>query len=139
MINKKQVIMLITSLIICSTLISCSDDEPSVKDADSVFEHPHEIVTSLEKHKFNLEFADDCVTRELKNSINKESDKPRVEKVCTCIANFMMKDLTAVEAEKVLEEDSDTQSLRIRFDNAAYNCLQENQKPQTPKLFGKTS
>ena len=133
MMNKKLKVILL-SLAVCVTLVACSD-EPSVKDAKSVFEHPKEPVTSLEKHKFELEFSDDCVERELKNSTNKTSDKPRIEKACTCISEFMMKDLTAIEAEKVLEEDSDTQSLRIRFDNAAYNCLQENQPEQSPKLF----
>jgi hypothetical protein len=54
-----------------------------------------------------------------------------------CIAKFMMKDLTAAEIDKFLHEDKDTQSLRIRFDNAAYSCLQEKQPPQSPKLFGK--
>lgn len=133
MMNKKlNVIML--SLAVCMTLIACSD-EPSVKDAESVFEHPKKPVTGLEKHKFELEFSDDCIQRELRNSINKASDKPRIEKACSCIAEFMMKNLTAVEAEKVLEDDSDTQSLRIRFDNAAYNCLQEDQPEQSPKLF----
>ncbi len=135
MINKELKVILL-SLTICMALTACSD-EPSVKDAESVFEHPKEPVTSLEKHKFELEFTDDCVARELKNSVNKSSDEPRIEKACTCIAEFMMKDLTAVEAEKVLEDDSDTQSLRIRFDNAAYNCLQEDQPRQAPKLFGK--
>ena len=134
MINKKRIIEIL-SLVIYISLTACSEDEPSVKNAKSVFEHPKERVTGLEKHKFELEFTDDCVERELKISINQPSDKPRIEKACTCIAEFMMKDLTAVEAEKVLEEDSDTQSLRIRFDNAAYNCLQENQPKQSPKLF----
>ncbi|MCK5926459.1 MAG: hypothetical protein KAG10_11225 [Methylococcales bacterium] len=110
-------------LFIALTVIACSDD-------------PAEKATDIEKHQFQKEFADDCVARELKNSVNTNSDKPRIEKSCTCIAKYMMKDLTGIEAEKVLEEDTDTQSLRIRFDNAAYNCLQED-TVKNPKIMGR--
>ncbi len=114
---------LLLPLLIALTVIACSDD-------------PSEKATSVEKHKFQKEFADDCVARELKNSVNKESDTPRIQKSCSCIAQYMMKDLTGIEAEKVLEEDTDTQSLRIRFDNAAYNCLQED-TVKNPKIMGR--
>lgn len=128
--------LILTSFMACVTLIACSDNEnKSVKEADSVFDHPHEKVTDIEKHKFEHEFSQDCVTRELKNSINKIVDKKRFAKSCMCIAKFMMKDLTSVEAEKFLKEDKNTQSLRIRFDNAAYNCLQENKLPKKSKLL----
>lgn len=138
MINKKLIVTMLASVVISATLTACSDDEQaSVKEAKSVFDHPHEKVTDIEKHKFEHEFAQDCVTRELKNSVNKATDKKRFEKTCMCIAKFMMKDLTATETEKFLKEDKDTQSLRIRFDNAAYNCVQEKQPPASPKLFGK--
>lgn len=138
---KKLLFTALLSAVISTTLTACSDDDDaktsSVKEAKSVFDHPHDNATDIEKHKFEHEFAQDCVARELKNSVNKEEDRKRFEKSCMCIAKFMMKDLTAVEAEKFIEEDKDTQSLRIKFDNAAYNCLQEKQKPQAPKLFGK--
>ncbi len=139
MINKKLILTILISFVICATLVSCSDDDnKSVKDVETVFDHPHEKVTDIEKHKFEHEFSQDCVIRELKHSKEKNPDKERFKKPCMCIAKFMMKDLTAVEAEKFLTEDKDTQSLRIRFDNAAYNCLQENQPRQAPKLFGKS-
>jgi hypothetical protein len=138
MINKKLILTILANFVICTMLVSCSDDEnKSVKGGDRVFDHPHEKVTDIEKHKFEHEFSQDCVIRELKNSKDKNQDKERFKKPCMCIAKFMMKDLTAVEAEKFLTEDKDTQSLRIRFDNAAYNCLQENQPRQAPKLFSK--
>ncbi|MDQ7090035.1 MAG: hypothetical protein Q9M50_05250 [Methylococcales bacterium] len=130
--------MILTSFMVGAMLTACSDDEAkSVREVDSVFNHPHEKVTDIEKHKFEHEFSQDCVVRELKNSTNRVADKKRFSKACMCIAKFMMKDLTAVEAEKFLKEDKDTQSLRIRFDNAAYNCLQEDAKTPGPKLFGK--
>lgn len=114
---KKLLLALLPVLI----MSACSGDDPAEK------------ATSLEKHQFEREFAEDCAARELKNTNNKASDKPRIEKSCRCIAQYMMKDLTGIEAEKVLEDDTDTQSLRIRFESAAYSCLQEGLK-QTPKI-----
>ncbi|MGR9052690.1 MAG: hypothetical protein ACU84J_08580 [Gammaproteobacteria bacterium] len=127
----------------------CSDDnkpktanagKPSASLQHNAFDHSHGTeVTDLEKHKFEHEFADQCVARELRQSANKEeSDRQRLAKPCMCIAQFMMKDLTAKEAEKFLKEHKDTQSLRIRFENAAYHCLQQTAQPKPPKLFGKS-
>jgi hypothetical protein len=61
-------------------------------------------VTDIQKHVFEHEFAAECVDREVKNSINKDNDRKRFAKPCMCIATFMMKDLTAIEAEKFLKE-----------------------------------
>lgn len=143
--TRKLLFATLAGVALSTFLTACSDDggddkggkAESVKEATSVFDHPHEEATDIEKHKFEHEFAQDCVNRELRNSTNKASDKKRFEKSCMCIAKFMMEDLTAVEAEKFIKEDKDTQSLRIKFDNAAYNCLQEKQPPKGPKLFGK--
>jgi hypothetical protein len=77
----------------------------------------------MEKHTFEHAFADQCVARETKASNN--PDTAKLEKDCMCIAQYMMKDLTAVESEKFLEEDKNTQSLVIKYDAAAYHCLQE--------------
>jgi len=49
----------------------------------------------------------------------------------------MLKDLTAIEAEKFIKENKSTQSLRIRFENAAYHCLQEKEQPKSPQLFNR--
>ena len=49
----------------------------------------------------------------------------------------MMKDLTAIEAEKFLKEKKTTQSLRIRFESAAYHCLQEKEQPKSLQLFNR--
>jgi len=125
-----------------SVLVSaCSDDKPKTavkKSAHNVFDHSHGAeFTNLVKHKFEHQFADQCVEREIKNSVSKAIDRKRYAKSCLCIATYMMKDLTAVEAEKFLQEHKNTQSLRIRFENAAYHCLQEKSHPKGPKIFGK--
>ncbi len=123
------------------SLSGCSDDKPKtvVKKAEHAsFDHAHGMeVTNLVKHKFEHDFAEQCVAREIKNSVNKDVDKKRYAKPCLCIATFMMKDLTEVEAEKFLQEHKNTQSLRIRYENAAYHCLQEKAHPKAYKLFGK--
>jgi hypothetical protein len=94
-------------------------------------------VTSGDKQKFEKTFENQCVDRELKNSTNPENDKARVSKACECIATFMMKDLTAIEAEKFLIEHENAQSLTIKYENAAYHCLQQKSPPQAAHLFGK--
>ncbi|MEE9346493.1 MAG: hypothetical protein V3U88_12880 [Methylococcales bacterium] len=86
-------------------------------------DHPHdETVTDMEKHKFQHKFADQCVEREIRNSPEAKSNKRSLEKTCMCIADYMMKDLTAVEAEKFLDEKKNPRSLQIRFNNATYFC-----------------
>jgi hypothetical protein len=122
--------LLLSSLFISTLLTACSDDEPEIK-----FDHPHSNIGSLKKHTFEHKFADLCVERELKNSINKKEDKKRVEKSCLCIATRIMRNLTEVEAEKFLVEKKNTQSLKMSFDEAAYFCLQKTAKP--PVLFGR--
>ncbi|WP_198246075.1 hypothetical protein [methane-oxidizing endosymbiont of Gigantopelta aegis] len=133
-----------TALIVMSAallLSACSDDKPKTplkKAEHNPFDHSHgSEVTDLVKHKFEHEFADQCAEREAANSPNPVLERKRYAKPCLCIATYMMKDLTAVEAEKFLKEHKNTQSLRIRFENAAYHCLQEKAHPKGPKLFGK--
>ncbi|MCK5353723.1 MAG: hypothetical protein KAJ63_01285 [Methyloprofundus sp.] len=124
----------------CLALVlnGCSDDEPKqqAKKVHNPWDHTHDsVVTDVQKHVFEHDFAEQCVERETKNSINKDNDRKRFTKPCMCIATFMMKDLTAVEAEKFLKENKSTQSLRIRFENAAYHCLQNKEQPKSPQLF----
>jgi hypothetical protein len=94
-------------------------------------------VSASDKQKFEVAFASQCEQRELKNSINPDTDKPRVDKACECIATFMMKDLTAIEAEKFLTEHQGSQSLTIKYENAAYHCLQQKNPPSPAHLFSK--
>ncbi len=138
---KSFFLALLSFLVISTSLIGCSDgdSEKTAKTEHNYFDHSHGAETSdLKKHKFEHKFAEQCVAREIKNSINKDIDKKRFEKPCLCIATRIMKDLTSVEAEKFLVEQKHTQSLRINFDEAAYFCLQNKAKPKPPTaLFGK--
>jgi hypothetical protein len=108
------------------------------KSVHNPFDHSHdEAVTDVVKHQFEHEFADQCVARELKISNNPDVDKPRLDKDCMCIAKYMMKDLSSDEARKFLKQHENTHSLRIKFDAAAYFCLQNKQQPKGPKIFGR--
>lgn len=138
MSNKtiKKIFILITSLFFSVILTSCSDDKP--KTEKITFDHSHgEDVSDLKKHTFEHKFAEQCVQREIRNSINKGNDRKRFAKPCMCIATRIMRNLTAVEAEKFLVEKKSTQSLKMSFDEAAYFCLQRQAKPKTKVLFGK--
>ncbi|MCF7970232.1 MAG: hypothetical protein K9L22_03580 [Methylococcaceae bacterium] len=138
--NIQRLSSLVLSLSLVLILSACSDDEPAqqVKKAHNPFDHTHDAtVTDVQKHVFEHDFAEQCVAREVAQSNNKEYDKERYAKPCMCIAQFMLKDLTAIEAEKFIKENKSTQSLRIRFENAAYHCLQEKQQPKSPQLFNK--
>ena len=136
--------ILMLSAVITAALVSCSSDDDSSKTSaakavHNPFDHTHdETVTDMVKHKFEHQFADECVSRELHNSVNPDNDKARFEKPCLCIAQYLMKNLTTKEAELFLTEHRNTQSLLIRYDNAAYHCLQESStQPKPPQLFGK--
>ena len=137
--NKLRLKNILVSASLALILSGCSDDEPKqqqAKKAHNPWDHSHDAtVTDIQKHVFEHDFAEQCVEREVSQSINKDNDRKRFAKPCMCIATFMMKDLTAVEAEKFLKENKSTQSLRIRFENAAYHCLQEKQQPKSPQLF----
>ncbi len=141
--NNKSKLTLQTILLsaaLALILTGCSDDEPKqqASKAHNPWDHSHEAeVTDIQKHVFEHEFAAECVDREVKNSINKDNDRKRFAKPCMCIATFMMKDLTAIEAEKFLKEKKTTQSLRIRFESAAYHCLQEKEQPKSLQLFNR--
>jgi len=138
--NKLRIKTIFVSTILALILNGCSDDEPKqqAKKVHNPWDHSHDAtVTDIQKHVFEHDFAEQCVEREISQSINKDNDRKRFSKPCMCIATFMMKDLTAVEAEKFLKENKSTQSLRIRFENAAYHCLQDKQQPKSPQLFNR--
>ncbi len=113
-------------------IVSCSgDDDATAKPYD----HAHTNTTDMAKHPFEHEFAKQCVARETANSVNKAMDSQRFAEPCLCIATYLMQDLTAVEAEKFLNEKKHAQSLRIKYETAAYNCLQRKQPAESPKIF----
>jgi hypothetical protein len=141
-ITKKLCVTALTGLIIALTVTGCSDDKPpaeskqtATKVVNNPFDHSHDVkVTNTEKHKFEKEFAQQCVQRELKHSDNKDADEKRFIEPCTCIASFLMKDLTAEEAEKFMVEHENAQSLVIKYENAAYHCLQQSAHTKGPNF-----
>jgi hypothetical protein len=144
---KKVSFLSLLLVILAAFVTGCSEDKKTTtpKPASQVqdhtqhsFDHTHgSEVSDLEKHKFEHDFADQCVEREIKNSKNKDVDRERFAKPCLCIATYLMKDLTAKESELFLVEHKNTQSLRIKFESAAYHCLQEKVQPKSPMIFGK--
>jgi hypothetical protein len=148
--KKNYLISGLISIVIALSLGACSDEKP--KEATSVVQEkssteknisvdsptdPTPEADNSQKQKFEHDFAAQCVDRELNNSTNKIADADRITKSCDCISAFIMKDLTDEEAEKFNTEHEHPQSLRIKFEAAAYECLQGKVQPARPKLFGK--
>ena len=140
-LTRNFFIAVLTSTVLALSLTGCSDDEEKTATAKiehNPFDHSHDVVvTDVQKHTFEHEFAEQCVKRELKNSVNKDVDRERYAEPCMCIATFLMKDLTADEAKKFMIEHKNTQSLVIKYENAAYHCLQEKAQVKEPQIFGR--
>jgi hypothetical protein len=138
--SKKFLFATLVSFVISLSVSGCSDDKEKTTKA-SAESVSHQLldtnVTVAEKQKFEHAFAQQCEQRELKSSNNPDIDKAGIEKACECIATFMMKDLTAIEAEKFITEHENAQSLRIKYENAAYHCLQQNAHPAGPNFSRK--
>jgi ribosomal protein L14 len=145
--NKNFLIALLGAMVMCLTVTGCSEEKDQKADLQkslvtktehNPFDHSHDVqVTDVEKHKFEHDFAQQCVQRELRNSTDKAADEARWQEPCMCIATYLMKGLTADEAGKFITEHKNTQSLVIKFENAAYHCLQAKAQPKGPKLFGR--
>jgi len=133
-LTKNFFLTVLTSLVIALSMTGCSNDnddrkakQPPVKAAFNPFDHSHDVpVTDVQKHKFEHDFAAQCVTRELKNSVNIAEDKEHFSKSCLCVATYLMKDLTDEEAEKFLTEHENPRSLQIKYNSAVYHCTQQN-------------
>lgn len=146
-LTRKPTLALLCGLL-ALTLAACSDQaEKPAKQASAAasashskpthnpnpFDHSGDLkITDSERQKFEQVFAAQCVARETRHSTNKEEDSKRAEQPCTCIATFLMKDLTGLEAEKFLQEHENPQSLKIKYENAAYHCLQQKAPPKAP-------
>ena len=52
-----------------------------------------------------------------------------------CVATYMMKDLTAQEAEKFLKEHENPRSLQIKYNSAVFHCSQQNTVEKGFKTF----
>jgi len=151
--SKKFLCAALASVAISLSVAGCSDDEAKIEkkaekasasasvstSAESPVSHQllNTPVTIAEKQKFEHEFAKQCEQRELKASANPDADEAAIDKACECIATFLEKDLTAIEAEKFLTEHENAQSLRIKYENAAYHCLQQNAHPAGPDFSRK--
>ena len=150
-IKKYHLIYTLLSAVFLLSLAACSDDEkptetktliqesPSAEKLVSV-DSPHDSTpeaTETQKQKFQHDFAAQCTERELNNSTNKIADAERLAKSCECISAYITKDLTDEEAEKFNTEHENPQSLRIKFEAAAYECIQEKAHVEGPKLNGK--
>ena len=138
-----------TLLLIAMTTIfasACSDDKPEnaapekgiskSKPTNNNNVDAGEASDSV-KQKFEKVFSQNCLNRELKTSVNKDSDEKRFQASCDCIANHIAEDLAEVDAEKYLDDHEDTHTLQIKFDAAAFFCLQNKPQPKGPHLFGK--
>jgi len=131
---KNLLLALLTSLVIGVFVVGCSDDkaEKTSKKAEEVFnpfDHSKdEKISKAEKEQFEKAFAEQCVKRE--TTANPNADKDRTTQSCTCVATYLMKDLTAKEAEKFVTEHENPVSLTFKFENAAYHCLQQKAPPK---------
>lgn len=138
-----KVLSILIAVLLLSTITACSDDAETSKAISKSSRQDKEPISHTlanakvdndEKQKFEQAFAEQCVQRELKHSTDPDNDKVRFEKSCTCIATYMMKNLTAIESEKFLVEHENAYSLKIKYDNAAYHCLQEKTPVQDPSF-----
>jgi hypothetical protein len=130
---KNLFIALLTSLVISSVIVGCSDDKPAKTSKSEQpfdpFDHSKdEKISEAEKDQFEKAFVEQCVKREMLAAPN--SDKEKFTRPCTCIANELSKNLTAKEAEKFVAEGENPVSLTFKFENAAYQCVQEKAPPQ---------
>ncbi|QPK62403.1 hypothetical protein IVG45_16310 [Methylomonas sp. LL1] len=127
-------------------LTACSDDKPDTAAPEKPAAKTKPVnnnnvdageASDTVKQKFVKTFAKNCVTREMKNSVNKDIDEKRFTESCGCIAEHIVEDLAEVDAEKYLDDHEDTHTLQIKFDAAAFFCLQNKPQPKGPHLFGK--
>lgn len=143
--TQKLLGLLIVSLM-AFFLSACSDDKSESAAADQAVAKAKPAnnnnvdageASDTAKQKFEKTFSKNCVARELKNSTNKDVDEKRFTDSCNCIANHIAEDLAEVDAEKYLDDHEDTHTLQIKFDAAAFFCLQNKPLPHGPHLFGK--
>lgn len=116
-----------------SSSSSSNVSQSQIRSVDSPTD-PTPEAEDNQKEQFQHDFAAQCAERELNNADNQSTDADKINKSCECIADYIAKDLTDEEAKKFLSEHDHPQSLRIKFEAAAYECLQEKVKPVEPKL-----
>jgi hypothetical protein len=133
--NLKTLLPALLASLIIGLAVGCSDDKPqqpqpvAKKEAFNPFDHSKdEKITKSDKEEFEKAFAEKCIKDE--TSANPEMDRQKLEHSCNCIATYLMKDLTAKEAEKFVDEHENPVSLTFKENAAAYHCLQENAPPK---------
>jgi len=99
--------------------------------------HKLQQTTESKKNQFEQAFAEQCVEKEIRNSINKDVDRLRYTKPCRCIAKRMTGNLPVREMDKFLFEQKITHSLRMAFDKAAYFCVQNVSQPKSKFQVGR--
>jgi len=141
-------------LVLSLAVSACSDDQsPKTANAPQISSKKDIAKTAVKsatdndldygeasdsvKRKFIKTFSKNCVTRELKNSVNQDIDEKRFNESCSCIAEHIAEDLAEVDAEKYLDDHEDTHTLQIKFDAGAFFCLQNKPQPKGAHLFGK--
>ncbi len=146
-----KLLLTLSVTVIGLSLSGCSDDE-TPKSAAAIAQSPvtdsSEKITSkdsphdptpeaelTQKQKFEKAFASQCADRELNNPASKIEEADRINKACECIAAYVAKDLTDEEAEKFIDEREQPQSLRIKYEAGAYECLQEKARVEEPKII----
>lgn len=130
---KKFSLSILTCTALSVALVGCGDDKSNFDPMDQSKIEP---VTDKEKIEFEHKFAEQCVAREEKAAKGQISDKAALDNTCLCISKYLMKNLTEQEAEKFLDDNENPESLVIKYDAAAYHCLQENQ-PKAPDFSRK--
>lgn len=85
---------------------------------------------------FEQAFAEQCIKKEIKNSINKDIDRQRFSKPCSCIAKRITNNLSKREKDKFLLEHKITHALTMSFDRAAYFCVQNVTRPKAKIQYG---
>jgi len=161
--SKSNRFLSVISLVAVVFLSACSDDNDGAKKTEAVtkeakvattivgnsknmtanriddkqnykqMSQPIDKANWVEKGKFKKEFSKDCIAREVAIGGDKV-DLGYVEKTCACIADYMDNHLTDQEADEYLKEDNHVRSFQIRYDAAAYECVQESQKEVEPKI-----
>jgi hypothetical protein len=94
---RKSFLAALICALFAVTMVGCSDDK---SDFDPMDQTKIEPVPDKEKIEF--------------------------EHTCLCVSKYLMKNLTEQEADKFLEDGENPESLVIKYDAAAYHCLQEN-------------
>lgn len=129
----KTLLPVLLATLVLGFTVGCSDEKPEVpvqtkKEAFDPFDHSKdEKITKSEKQEFEKFFAEKCIKDEMTAT---GGDRQKFERPCHCMATYLMKDLTAKEAEKFVEEHENPVSLTLKENAAAYHCLQENAPPK---------